>query len=281
MITYSPRAAKALAYLKTSYNDVDIFVEDKGGQNMWLRLLRPLLPKGKRLSSVNLLGGRESVIAACRLDQAAGKRKRLYIIDGDFDFLLGKPKLRLKRLHRIPAYCIENLLIQEHSLIQIGISSQPQMTEQQIAHRLNFSDWYSSTYHKLRGLFAVYATAHALAPSLRTSSLPISELYVNQGQRPPLLSTEKIQRRAIAVARQVCSLVGQVSFNAHFRAVRNRIVGLDAAKVVSGKSYLLPFLLIRLTKLLSYREGIETLKVRLAENWRPELDPWLARRLSS
>ena len=36
VISYSIRAASAMAYLKRPYNDVDIFVEDTGNHSMWL-----------------------------------------------------------------------------------------------------------------------------------------------------------------------------------------------------------------------------------------------------
>jgi thiamine pyrophosphate-dependent acetolactate synthase large subunit-like protein len=64
VVSYSPRAARALSFLKRPFNDVDIFVEDTGNHNMWLALIRRILPNGLRLASVNLLGGRASVVEA-------------------------------------------------------------------------------------------------------------------------------------------------------------------------------------------------------------------------
>jgi hypothetical protein len=122
---YSPRAAKALAFLKRHYNDVDIFVEDTGNHNMWLLFLRKMLPSSVHLESVNALGGRDRVIEACRLDQSDTGRRKLYIIDGDFDLLLGRKKPRLRFLHRLKAYCIENLLITEKAIVQIGMICKP------------------------------------------------------------------------------------------------------------------------------------------------------------
>lgn len=39
-LRYSPRAARALARLKSPYNDIEIFVEDTVNANMWLELIR-------------------------------------------------------------------------------------------------------------------------------------------------------------------------------------------------------------------------------------------------
>lgn len=75
MIKYPARAAIALGFLKRSYNDIEVFVEDTACPNMWVRLLEKVIPKGARLSSVNLLGGRDRVIEACALDQNEDGRK--------------------------------------------------------------------------------------------------------------------------------------------------------------------------------------------------------------
>ena len=55
MIRYSPKAAKALGFLKTAYNDVEIYVEDETCHHMYLLLFRKILPPWIRLTSVNQL----------------------------------------------------------------------------------------------------------------------------------------------------------------------------------------------------------------------------------
>jgi hypothetical protein len=85
---YSPRAVRAIGFLKAAYNDFEIYVEDKTCHNMWLNLIRRCLPPDVRLRSINQVGDRVSVIAACRHDQTNSGRSRLYIIDGDLDQLI-------------------------------------------------------------------------------------------------------------------------------------------------------------------------------------------------
>jgi hypothetical protein len=85
VIGYSPRAAKALGFLKRAYNDIDIYVEDRTCHHMYALLFRKILPHDVRLASVNQVGNRQSVVEACKKDQADRGRPKLYIIDGDFD----------------------------------------------------------------------------------------------------------------------------------------------------------------------------------------------------
>jgi hypothetical protein len=115
MIKYSPRAARAIGLLKSFYNDIEIFVEDNASPNMHLFICRAVLGGRVKLTSVNPLGGRDAVLDACRRDQAVRPGKRLYVIDGDLDLIMGRSKPRLKHLYRFRAYCVENLLI-VHSL---------------------------------------------------------------------------------------------------------------------------------------------------------------------
>ncbi|RYZ85595.1 MAG: DUF4435 domain-containing protein, partial [Proteobacteria bacterium] len=129
MVRYSPRAAKALSYLKRPYNDIDIFVEDTCNHNMWLEMLRNILPPTVKITSVNQMGGRSAVVESCKLDQENDGRRKLYIIDGDFDLLLGRPKPRLKHLYRLRAYCFENLVISQESAVYVGVASRPSKTE--------------------------------------------------------------------------------------------------------------------------------------------------------
>ena len=45
-VVYPARAAQALGLLKRRHNDVEIFVEDSGAPNMWVKLLQSYLPGG-------------------------------------------------------------------------------------------------------------------------------------------------------------------------------------------------------------------------------------------
>jgi hypothetical protein len=111
VVRYPIRAVVALGYLKRPYNQVEIYVEDTTCHNMHLLVFRRLLGDQVKLRSINQVGDRSRVIAACRADQVNDGRKRLYVIDGDFDILLEKRKPRLKYLYRLRAYDIENILM--------------------------------------------------------------------------------------------------------------------------------------------------------------------------
>ncbi len=278
MVRYSYRSAQALAYLKRYYNDVDIFVEDTSNHNMWLFLVRRLLSAERNLSSVNMLGGRDAVVKACRASQSNDTRPRLYIIDGDFDFLTGKGKPQLKHLYRLRAYCIENILLGEACSIQIALECKPTATEATLASLIDFNARSTFINQTLRPLFVIYATAHLLAPEIRTVSLPLTEL-ITQGPSGPMLDVTKVLRRILRLARQVAAKVGLAVFRSTRAAISARSRSLDTSRAISGKDYILPLFLLHFRAVCGYKLGNESFKVALARSYDISAEPWLARRI--
>jgi hypothetical protein len=111
MIEYSSRAFKAIAFLFQPYNDIDVYVEDETCLGMYELLITRILDNQAKVQRVFQLGGRENVIADCKLNQTTTNRRRLYIIDGDFNAALKKRStLKLKYLYQLKVYCSENLV---------------------------------------------------------------------------------------------------------------------------------------------------------------------------
>lgn len=277
-VRYSSRAAPALALLKRPYNDVDIFVEDTGNHNMWLLMVRRMLPPGTRLASVNMLGGRKAVEGACRADQAITGRKKLYIIDGDLDWLLGKPKPRLKYLYRLRAYSIENILISQEALIQIGLEYSPTSSEVQVEAMVGYPALLTMMQQTLTRLFIAYAVAYSLDPSIRTVRLPVDGLYVNSPQGP-VLSVVKARARIISIYRQAVGAAGLAATRERERAIGACARALLLEQIVSGKDYVLPFVWLRLRGTCGYGGSHEQFKVALARHFDPQAERYLARRL--
>lgn len=278
MISYTPKAAKAMAFLKRPYNDIDIFVEDTTNQNMWLELIKKIVPKNIRITSVNRLGGRNSVVNACKMDQRKGLRPKIYIIDGDFDFLAGTAKPRLKFLYRLSAYCVENLLINNQSIVEVGTCARPDMTEADISVRFGFRDWADEIRKAFEPLFVMYAVCRQLCPEVPTISFPVQKL-ICETRDGPCVSRRKVWRRLFEIARTVRHRCGLSLLRARRQEVANRSSSLELQHVVSGKDYIMPLLHLRLCRLFNFKGTQEQLKVYLAKFWQPSTEPQLTRRI--
>ena len=245
---------------------------------MWLLLVRKLLPPRTKISSVNLLGGREAVEEACRLNQKNTGRRKLFITDGDFDWALGKNKKRLKYLYRLKSYSIEGILISENSLVQIGLETNPKATENQLHNLIAFSDIVQELENKILGLFVCYAVAFELVRRIQTVGYPIGNLYTAT-QNGPRICPRKVFLRSINVYRAATSEVGLETVQAGRAAVAARATYLALHQMISGKDYLLPYVLVRFKAVCGYNGNIEQFKVALARQYDPSQEPYLARRL--
>lgn len=278
MISYSPRAARALALLKQPYNDVDIFVEDTGNHNMWLLIVRRLLKPGTKIVSVNMLGGRAAVIAACKLDQQNTGRKKLYIVDGDLDFLLGRRKPNLRYLYRLRAYSIENLLIREYPLITVGLETRPTLNENQIQAAIDYANLFSSFDQMLRGLFIAYAVAFSIDNSIKTVGHPVQDL-LNNLPAGPALDVAKVRSRTIAIYMAATRASNAAVVRAQRTLVSARCSTMPIDQVASGKDYVLPLVLLPFKRRCGYAHGSEQFKVALAREYDPVADPYFSRRM--
>lgn len=276
MIRYSPRAAKAIGFLKQAYNDIEVYVEDTANQNLWLKLLRQILPANIKLSSITMLGGREKVLAACALDQKVDKRKRIYIIDGDFDFIRGKSKPRLKNLYRLRAYCVENLLLNERALTEIACDSAGNVNISRASELLSFDRVVRDHEDALKALFTVYAVAQDLQSGIKTVGANVKNLMDSQ---PTIIafSDEKIIIRARKILRQLCKRYGTARVRAKRKIFFDRARSLSIDMTVSGKDYLLPPLHLHLRRSCNYLGTEDQLKIHLAKEYNPTVEPYLAR----
>jgi Protein of unknown function (DUF4435) len=242
---------------------------------MWLRILRALLPKQTRLSSVNLLGGRESVLEACRRDQVADKRRKLYIIDADFDYAHKIRKPRLRHLYRLRAYCVENILMSPAALLEVAEECVPSLTPAQLSNQLDLSSLFRDCDALLRPLFALYAVVNFVDPSIQTVGYGIGKLLTNSPGGASL-DADKIRSRMLSLARTARGSVGLPAFQNAHRSLRTHLKNISTEKLVSGKDGIHPVIVMRLRSRVGYRGSDEQLKVKLARFFEPRSEPWFA-----
>jgi hypothetical protein len=276
MARYSVSAAKALGFLKRPYNDVEIYVEDMTCHYMYVLFFRRILPAPTRLVSVNQIGDRRSVIQACRRDQINDGRKRIYIIDGDFDHYHNKKRPRIKHLYRLRAYCVENLIFHEIAAIAVAARADTNTPENVITRQLDFTRWNEEITRKLMPLFIVYSIAEAFGSGVPTVSFAVERLLVGRD-----LSQERIRQRMAEVARDVCRARGFPAYKQMRQSIQRNLgrARIPADHLISGKSYLLPLLHKRLREQFGYRGNADQLRTELAENYDAALEPRLRRRL--
>jgi hypothetical protein len=277
VICYSVDAEPARAYLLRAHNDLDVFVEDATCQNMYVRLFNRMLGKtGRKITSVYPLHGRKNVIERCLADQSPRPRRRIYVIDADHDLLLNNPRLRLKHFYRLNVYCSENLLLSESAIITLGTEADFDKSWPEMALALALRPTLERSIQFLMPLFVEYAIVSKLKLPISTVQYPVVRLLRNP-QDANSLSMLLIRSRIREVRRLIFAQVSLQKYRRTRQFVVRRLYRSQRnhSDFISGKTYLLPLVHLRLKQIARFQDGFDRLKVRLAEHCELSIDAGL------
>lgn len=274
----SPKSARALALLKSIYNDVEIFVEGNTSSNTWTKLLQVYLPDGVKLDSVNLLQNRASVVQACKLDQDIDGRKKLYIIDGDLDLLLGVPKPKLRHLYRLRSYCFENYLFDQEAITAAITTKNPNVPRSAVVRQFNMKDWFQRNSQALAGLFICYAVTFELAKDVKTVDYRVRKLLDSKSKSSDLCE-RKVRLRILALYREVRTRCDGAKVRGLYGRVSANADALGVERFVSGKDYVIPVFHKMIAEKFKVNISFTELKTLIAQCMKGSHDVHLRRRL--
>ncbi len=282
MLKYSQRALRGIVHLFSPYNDIDIFIEDTRNRNMYEIIVNRILDGQAKVKRVFSLNGRNEVIAACENDQKDRMRKRLYIVDRDFGMFYGSDAPNIKYLYELSVYTSENLVISELAAVEIGYESMPDVDKKDVETAISIQDLIRESCAKLSPLFAVYAAKHYLEKRdsrkihIGTSGHKVVHLAENDADGISVCS-KKVAKRIREIVSEL-----QKEYGYQKKDIDNVIETMRLAlpvsqnelkKFISGKTYLLPLIHLRLSKKVSCRSTLEQLKARLARFAEIDIDP--------
>ncbi|MDP1990184.1 MAG: DUF4435 domain-containing protein [Syntrophales bacterium] len=242
MIKWPERAKAAIKKLFEPLQDIDVYVEDSNDEAFYRTLLNRVSQGRVHIARVFSLGCRAAVIEAAQQHDHS-KRRALFIIDGDLEWVRGLPPPKCAWLHCHEAYCIENLLICERALSQI-LAQEIIVTEDDAVRILDFKGWIKSIQNPLLELFSAFATVHEFAPERKTIGRGVGVMCTKHGSKGiTVLDALKVGRattEALAVAE---GKAGKSKVKTAYRKTLARLKALTfPLHAVSGKDFLLPLL---------------------------------------
>jgi hypothetical protein len=258
------KARSALAYLFRPLQDVDIFVEDTGDEVFYTELFRRIAPKNVRIAKVLPLGNRLEVVAKAKQHDFAARRA-LFLVDGDLEWVRGDAAPDF--VHRLDAYCIENILLHEDAATQLVIEESV-LAEDVARQKLSFENWLSNITPPLVELFISFAALNAVVPSERTVGHGIGVLLTASKKGvPQQLDPVKIRALISDIQNKTVQAVGLRRSKQLHQQIENRISALPAQwDAVSGKDYLLPLFQFHLAHCTKTKPQKMSLRVRLARH---------------
>lgn len=276
MIEYSLKALKTLPFLFRHYNDVDIYVEDATCRNMYELLINRMLEGESRVERIFQLGGRIEVINRCRDNEDDNSRRRLFIIDGDFDIVLDKPSPDLDNLYRLTVYCSENLVFTQKAALEVAYDAMTNKPREKIADSLELPEYFVSIIRKLTPLFTIYIAVQILEAGIKTTGYNVME-FLEHRPKDQHLSETKISARITEIKSELLKEHSEEEIQAAIAQAEELLPDshVEISKLISGKTYLLPLLRHYLQIKASYRGRKDQLKTHLARHCELDVDEGL------
>ena len=265
----------AYASFYSAYNDVDIYVEDRNLAGLYERVFTTLLPQGMKITAVIAMNGKLNVISEAKRLKSNSTRKRFFLVDGDFDWILDR-SVRLKNLYYLKCYSFENFAWNLHALRNVAHSLAPNLTSSQIDGMLNLAIM-DQIVKQLYPLFLVYALCAHFLPTQQTTAFAIERLLEKDTRtnlcKVTIRQRIKILMRAIRTSRSPSEI----------RQIKTRIAAKITSKnrhpstIISGKDYLIKYMMFKFQDNFHYRGNKDQLLCLTLAQSDLSIDPQLKR----
>jgi hypothetical protein len=263
IIQWSQRALKAFPYLLRTVQDVDVYIEDTNGKVVYERILKRLVGDKMRIRSVIPLNGRKEVIKHARLPKPDGVNPQLFIIDGDFEWVRGEEPPEAVDLYRLPAYCVENLLIWESALIKILVD-ETGYDDSELREKFDFEGWLNSFRRELVELYIAYAVLNLKSPTSTTVRRGHHMFF--DADRKKGYCPEKLRKEVVTTLKDAENVAHKDEVRKLYTDCLERAFAWgQPLHVVSGKSALMPVILERFRVFPKVKVKPESLARRLAD----------------
>lgn len=259
----SDKAKAALDVFYLGLNDVNFYFEDSGSENLYQLILKKFFGE-IRIERVFALSGKRSLISHNEAPENSGIPARVYVLDKDFDDLLGNI-VQHKNIFYLERFCIENYLMEEDAIVELIIEAHPTETRDSVKTRVDQNALIERQKESLTNLFAMFFLVQKLDLGLPNCRLN-PERFCSQ-DRLWELESDRIDAYKAELNSEL-RLIGESDLDADYKADPRlaEYFSPDLDKIVSGK-FLLAMLLHKAKR--EFNLGAATfasLSYRLAKN---------------
>jgi hypothetical protein len=234
------RALTSRGVLYRPLQDIEVYVEDEDSEVFYTELLLRLIGTEVQINRVFALRGRERVLEECR--KFHGTHRAIFIIDGDLDWVAGKPIPLIQKLFVHQCYCVENYLFSETAMLEVIVESSGRLSREEARRRLDWPKVRKEYQDPLIELFIEFAAAHLMKPDLPTISTGVGILCTQKTRKSaPDLDRSKVSLLCARVRDAVIQEVGPDDYQRTREKIALRVAEMaDPFDAISGKSYLIP-----------------------------------------
>jgi hypothetical protein len=221
-------------------NDIDIYTEDELKDKEFYKVLfSRLVNEDLKINDITPLGSKEDVLKRCQNEPDNG-RKKIFIIDGDVKIINGSGLPTIKNLFILDAYCIENIIFDENSVLNFVYLNCGTKSKEQIKDELKFQQWLEGYTASLVELFLHFAVLDFFGGKFELFN---SNKYHVQSVFKADLVTADITK----LKDEILGITTTENYNKKLEELRAAwpITSKSLLTIVSGKDYLIPILLFK------------------------------------
>ena len=264
MLEYSAAALAVRPQFFAPYNDITIVVEDTAGENLYTQIIKRLIGDKLAIYSVLGVGGKTQVLQRFESNGTTSSQMEFYIVDGDFDELIGRTCPSSRYFYRLSRYDIESFLIEEIAICIVAEEERPRKNLEQHRDALQIYNWESETVLLWSRLVSCMLLLQRIGDGELKMDLGV-ETYRSGDDVVP--DKSKIES-AIARVFQSQSMLDRETFERDLETMASSLGETHSERLrwVSGKDVLIPLA----TRLLRRHTGrnfrTESLCFRLAKH---------------
>lgn len=264
MLEYSDDALAARPQFFAPYNDITIVVEDTAGEGLYTQIIKRLLGDRLAIHSVLGVGGKTQVLQRFEDSGTVSSRMEFYIVDGDFDELIGHTCPSNRFFYRLGRYDIESFLVEELAICIVAEEERPGKNLEQHRNELQIDTWELETALLWSRLVGCVALLREIGDGELKMDLSV-ESYRSGDDVVP--DKSKIEAAITRVA-QSQSVLDQETFERHLETISARMSESHSERLrwVSGKNVLIPLAIRLLRRHTGRNFRTESLCFRLAKH---------------
>ena len=264
MLQYSDDALAVRPQFFAPYNDITIVVEDTAGENLYTQIINRLIGDRVTIYSVLGMGGKTQVLQRFESNGTASSRMEFYIVDGDFDELMGRTCPSSRYFYRLNRYDIESFLVEELAICIVAEEEHPSKNLEQHRNALQIHHWELETVL----LWSRLVSCVILIQQIGDGELKMDLGVESYRSGDDVVPDESKIESAIARVSQSQSVLDRETFEGDLETMASSLGETHSERLrwVSGKDVLIPLA----TRLLRQHTGRnfrkESLCFRLAKH---------------
>jgi hypothetical protein len=267
MLKYKSETKRITSMFFQYRNEIDIYTEDEEkDREFYTVLFSRLLDNNIKINDITPLGSKKKVLTHCS-NETNFSRKKLYIVDGDIA-IINDYKPVAKNLYVLDRYCIENFLIDKHSVAKYIYLNCGTKTLKQIEDEIDFENWLNDYSESLIELFLHFAVSNHLKINFKLcNSRKFHSIYQNS----TIFNKSLVKNEINQIKCDIIEKYGEEKFIHCYNLVSNRWERTvnNLLTIVSGKDYLIPILLFKLQcfKKSNSLPSLEEIKINLVQHF--------------